>query len=504
MKKTVSVLAVFILILYCFTSCGTEDGKESANSTAGNSSAEIQSQTDNTSEEMSEETDPLAHIEQQNLNRTVTFLVNGDIYDRYMSVEILPNDNSPDLISEAVAERNRIVEQKLGVNIAELRVTADQMMTRIRTAASSSANEFDVAMPYLYVAAALTSEKMFYDLNDFSNIINFDADYWNKQARDALTIDNKLYFATGDFSLLSFECTHAIVFNKTVLNRVEGESPYSLVESGNWTYDTLTMLAKLATAETDGTDGMTYKDSYGFWVDGDYILSMFIGSGERLSTKDGDDFPAIDIYTNRSVDVIKSLTDLVNDKTSSFYIESCHTQAVAAGDKDCYFAATKAFAEGRALFRSLSLVDLHELSAFEVDYGILPTPKYNTEQDDYYCFGSTQTVTAAAIPISHDDPATVALVLEAMAAASQNTVKYNYYEVLLKSRKIQDQESEIMLDVIFKNRVYDLADIYNWGGIRSLVVDTVTNGGYTFTSKWQSVSDAVISKMEETIDFFRE
>jgi hypothetical protein len=231
---------------------------------------------------------------------------------------------------------------------------------------------------------------------------------------------------------------------------------------------------------------------------------MFIGSGERMSSKDDSDFPSITVYNTRSADVVSNLIDLVNDKTASFYIESCQSQALADGEKDCYYAATKAFAEGRALFRSLSLVDLHELSDFEVNYGILPTPKYNAEQENYYCFGSTQTVTAAAIPVSCEDPQTLALVLEAMAAASQNTVRYNYYEVLLKSRKIKDDESEKMLDIIFSNRVYDLADIYNWGSIRNLIVDTVTSGTNNFTSKWESISGSIQTQMENTIDFFKE
>ncbi len=506
MKKTVALLSALIFIVSSFSSCGV--GNDADNSSAvestSNESTGTAENSDESESDVSAELDPLAHIEQQNLDRTVTFLVNGDEYGRYMSVEILPNENSPTLISEAVAERNRLVEQKLGIQIAELRVNTNDMLTKVRLDASSSTNEFDIAMPYLYIAATLTTEKMLYDLNEYSDIINFGADYWNQQAKEALSIDNKLYFATGDFSLLSFECTHAIVFNKTLLNQVGGVSPYELVESGDWTYDSLLELAKKATFEKDGVDGMSYKDSYGFWVDVDYILSMFIGSGERMSSKGEEDFPDITVYNKRSADVVSSLVDLVKDKTATFYIESCQTQAVADGEKDCYYAATRAFAEGRALLRSLSLVDLHELSEFEVDYGILPTPKYNADQDNYYCFGSTQTVTAATIPIANEDPQTLALVLEAMAAASKNTVRFSYYEILLKSRKIQDYESEKMLDIIFSNRVYDLADIYNWGNIRSLITDTVVGGTNNFTSKWDSLNRSITTQMEKTIDFFKE
>ncbi|MEG1743302.1 MAG: hypothetical protein RR246_03965, partial [Clostridia bacterium] len=73
-------------------------------------------------------------------------------------------------------------------------------------------------------------------------------DYWDGKAVEDLSIANRVFFATGDFSLLTFDCTHAIVFNKTVISENANlEDPYKLLEDGKWTFDALYKNSKLFT-----------------------------------------------------------------------------------------------------------------------------------------------------------------------------------------------------------------------------------------------------------------
>jgi hypothetical protein len=183
--------------------------------------------------------------------------------------------------------------------------------------------------------------------------------------------------------------------------------------------------------------------------------------------------------------------------------EEFNNDAITAGYTNCYWAARDALGNDRALFVTISLSDVLNMSEYQdCDFGLLVTPKYTVDQDRYYSYISIIYATGCVIPVSNQDPERAALVLEAMAAASTNTVKFNYYERILKLQKFKDEESEKMLDFIFDNRVYDIGALYNWNNLRDFVSSCVSGASNTFTSSYDAQKDVFISKMQDTIDFF--
>lgn len=279
---------------------------------------------------------------------------------------------------------------------------------------------------------------------------------------------------------------------------------------GEWTIDKLHEMARAATSDSDGETGMTYEDTWGFFVNLNYATSLFVGSGERLSQKDEDDMPIITVNTERAITVMDKIVELYGDQASTIQIESFATEASGNGT-DCWAEATRAVAEGRALFRSMAIVDLHELDDYEdVNYGILPTPKFTADQEEYHCNVSTIYASSIAIPSqTPNNPEDIAIALEALAAASSVTVRDAYYNNILKTRSLQDDESEKMLDIMFENRVYDLGAIYGWGQTTGIYdPDSLTNflnyiatsGQNTFASKWQSIQSKVEQGLKETLE----
>ena len=97
-----------------------------------------------------------------------------------------------------------------------------------------------------------------------------------------------------------------------------------------------------------------------------------------------------------------------------------------------------------------------------------------------------------------------------MCEASTDTTKDAYFNVILKLRKIQDNESEAMLDTIFNGRVYDLGIIYNWGGSGPYDTNSIGNfmngvaysGSQTFASTLESISNGVEASLKNTLDAF--
>lgn len=184
--------------------------------------------------------------------------------------------------------------------------------------------------PYFHDAAQLAPDGLFLNLYDFDEQINFDAPYWDSRCAEDVSVAGKLYFTTGDLSLLTFDCTHCLIFNKKLMRDLGiEENPYQLVLDGEWTIDKLHEMAKQATYDSDGVTGMTYKDTWGMFINQNYATSLFIASGERLSRKDEDDMPIITVNSENAVRVMDKIVSLFSDKSSTILIESFATEATA-------------------------------------------------------------------------------------------------------------------------------------------------------------------------------
>lgn len=504
MKKASRLVIFFVLLALLSTaivSCGDTNNEKSDDIVATSSTTSSTELFGN-----------LPNVKYQDAE--ITILVEGDYTDLYKSEEIVPNESSFSLISDAVATRNALVEEKFGVKIKEVRTTRYGEMQQLLTNNQTSGLDlYDIVTPYIPLAAALSLQNYFYLMNDNENL-HLDEKYWDQGAIKGLSINNKNYFATGDFSLLSLGCTHAIVFNKDLIKENNLENPYDLVKDGKWTIDKLNEMARKVTSDSDGVTGMSYKDTYGFLINENFATSMFVGSGERITGKNSEDLPSIAVYSDRGVSVFEKIFKLVNDKQATGHIDSqLFISQTKADSKTVWEAATESVANKKALFRAMAIVDIPELGDYECNFGILPIPKYDEEQTEYYSLVSAVAVSCAAIPVtnSEKDFNRNAIILDAICQASTDTVKYNYYQVMLKSRKIQDLESEQMLDEIFNNRVYDLGMIFGWGGagigdpdsISYFMNTIVFSGTNTFASKYESIKSKIQTSLDNTIEKFQ-
>ena len=106
------------------------------------------------------------------------------------------------------------------------------------------------------------------------------------------------------------------------------------------------------------------------------------------------------------------------------------------------------FVTGMATFLSGTVGDMSAARACEHDYGYVPIPKYDTEQDQYVAMIHNG-ASSAGIPATSPDVERTCTVLENLAAYSYKFVKYEYYDVLMQGRSVRDGDSIEMLDIIF-------------------------------------------------------
>jgi hypothetical protein len=419
----------------------------------------------------------------------------------YYSEEVVALESSDTVLQKGVSDRNDLIEEKYGVTVEAYAV--DNVAATLKTDATAGTATYDAAMPFMGDAAALAQDGSFYNLYDFSDYIHLDAPWWDQNANENLSIAGKLYFTTGDISIMQKIVSSAILFNKDMYGELCLDTygdMYQLVRDGKWTIDAMYEMGKLATMETDGVAGMSFNDNWGM-VGTNAATSFFIGSGNKLITKDNKDIPQIEFGTNES-SVLYAEKVLQIFQDDAWFINTQKIEKVWP-EPNVWEGAMGAFGNKRSLFYPSAFSALKKLRSYDVDsiYGIIPNPKATEEQEKYYTSANIKLAYGICIPVNVPNPEFSAYMIEAMACGGKNFVTPAYYEVTLKSRAAKDDDSAAMLDLIFGNVVYDLGILYNFGNI-NMFDSMMANNKTGVASELQSIEPAVQAAIDAYVEAY--
>ena len=179
-------------------------------------------------------------------------------------------------------------------------------------------------------------------------------------------------------------------------------------------------------------------------------------------------------------DLIKA-SDLL-DKLLDLLYTGHSTYIVAPGKEQ---VAKEMFSKNQGLFYvecAGYIVGLRDMSD---DFGVLPMPKYDQAQKNYSTFTSVVGSTMV-VPQGAKNFEDMSKVIETMAILSGKSVIPTYYDLVLKRKTVRDEESAGMLDIIFSNRIYDLANYYEKLGLMYLFQGAVDQKNTSFSSKYSS------------------
>ena len=105
-------------------------------------------------------------------------------------------------------------------------------------------------------------------------------------------------------------------------------------------------------------------------------------------------------------------------------------------------------------------VEAEDFRSMDAEYGIIPIPKFDEKQTNYYSHAHDQFIVYGIINKSGSNYDNLGAVLECMAIESERTVKNAYFEIALKGKYSKDQQSWDMLDMIVKNIKIDAGLLY--------------------------------------------
>lgn len=318
--------------------------------------------------------------------------------------------------------------------------------------------------------------------------------WWDKDSYESLSLFGHHYGICGDFTVSDDMTLWALFFNKDMRAANEFDNPYDLVKNQTWTYEAMYRMAKGAARNLDTDPAMTYEDQWGVTYLRDTVSGMINSIGIRFGETDEDGIPFIGFYNDANVTKILKIFDYLYDT------DTCYNIHAKGGDEIAVFT------EGRALFTFGGIYYAPQMRQAETDvnFGILPYPKYDTAQEDYISSVSPLFLTVLCIPKNcvNEDLNFKSAVMEEYAYYGQKIVVPEFYDRLLLGRVAKDVETQEILDFIFGNVTFDIGNIFNFGDLPFRVIDMTITSDRNIASVYGNYGNAANGAIEALIKKF--
>lgn len=490
--KRILCSALAALMLFSACACGTGTENETEAATKGEASS-----NNNTEAETKETLDiPDTRYDGQEMIIMTRDESEWSSMSIYAERDQMNDENYP--LAEAVYTRNDMVLQNYGVTIKEYKEQTPNMPTKVQTEVNAPTGDYQAVVSNVDVAAGCSNNALVWDLKSLeTSSLDFDKPWWDTQMIEGFTLNDRVFFATGDLLTLDNDATFVMMFNKTMVKeRPQIPNLYELVSNYEWTFDRLFEYEQLAVEDPDG-DGVLSYDSgtCGFALTNDVFYSMFYAGGLSVVTREDDGSLSFGLNVERAQNVADSAKRIF----AKDYVVNINDVATSSGvgvpevGKTC-------FGDNHALFLGEVLQCVERMRGYDVDFGVIPYPMYEAGQKAYYHM-MHKTGSVVSIPRSvSKDIEMVSSMLEAMAYYSVDTVTKQYYEINLTTKHVKDEQSGPMIDMILASRVCDLAYYYNWGSaVGNLVEALKPTSSKSIASSAKSLEKQVNRQIENTL-----
>lgn len=392
---------------------------------------------------------------------------------------------SGDQLSDAIYYRNKAVEERFKVRLNFISGNFGDITRTVQSSVLAGDDQYQLLANHAlesnnWVAAGILNN--WYDIE----YVNFDKPWWSPSNKNDLTYNDTAYLAVGDFSLTTIGRTYAIYFDKIHGDSYNLPDMYQLVRDGKWTIDMLSDLSKDIYTDLNNDGKRDFDDFYGYSTSVTSNIGAYLfTSGLKIIDKG-----EIVLDVGKTSDLIAKLITLTQVNEGTFYDPDYKN---ASGNP--HYAGAEKMAAGTTLFASAMIeTGINYLRNNDNDYGIIPYPKWDEEQNDYITIVDGG-FTILAIPKTVVDTEKAGIIAEALCAETHKNVIPVYYDIAIKEKGARDEESLEMIDFIMSKRVYDFGYVYDKGYsgfgfcIETMVKDDNTNFASYYASNIARISD---------------
>lgn len=390
-----------------------------------------------------------------NLNgRSIRILARSG--DKDTRLEFLADEESGDIVEDAVYKRNLTVCERLNVTLDVIEVNEERhsgagINDLLTASVMAGSDDYDLVANHLGQLSPLILQGIFQNMYDLP-YIDWDQPWWNQSYNDAVTIGGKRYACAGELSLSMIMGIYATFFNKQLWdNYYNDQDLYEIVKSGDWTLDKLTEFSTGVYEDINGDGAADEGDTFGMSYILDSIQADAFAAGAGVSfTEYSDGKYTWALENEHTADFLGKMEKLLFDKSTllTTNLDAFQTTLLDKMKNDS------------ALFIVHMLSGTELLRDMVGDYGIVPMPKFDASQSDYKTTvhnGSS----VFAIPATAVGADEIAAVLEALCSESYRMVTPAYFDVALKVKYARDDSASEMLDICIDSISFDFAYLFN-------------------------------------------
>ena len=348
-------------------------------------------------------------------------------------------------------------------------------------------------MAFLSLANALTAAQGGTTMN-FNNTETFDPTHkwWDEKFIKECTLYNEdLYAVAGALNIWDDCSNNCYIFNKDLLEKYDVDSPYDSVFDGTWTLDTLVEDIKKLTVDVNGDQDFDENDNWGIGTYGNGVRFALCGFDGGIAKMAEEGYPEIVCNNETTIQKCKDWFDKVTNS------DCLYNQGVNGTT-----SYEDLFEQGQLGFGMTNLTHPFKLRNMSDEYGILPEPKYNTEQQDYTSTVNTAFFTAYVLPKNCQDPNMAAACLEVMSGFSVDTLDDSLHTILFGSKLTRDQESRKILTIISETISFDWSGIGDWNNGLAACFEMRQGSSFTLASSLASTVDSAQTGLDSMLESF--
>ncbi|MDD4773737.1 MAG: hypothetical protein PHZ09_09055 [Eubacteriales bacterium] len=407
--------------------------------------------------------------------------------------EAFAAEQNGDPLNDAIYLRNRTVEETLEVELTVYSLSSfANAANDFKKTVLAADDVIDYALINVSNLPSLLGTDMLTDL--YSLDVDFSRSYWDQNSVGELELFGTLYAVTGDISLYSAYAPITYFFNKNLTEEYALGDPYDKVRSGSWTLDAAFEMSRKVAKDLNGNGKTDIDDSFGMLFESASLVYMVRSGGVRLTQKDSEGIPQITVNTERTSRLVELCVPFLNDKATNILAGN-----YTGYDNTFTDLMLPMFIDNRALFYNNQMLVALNLRNMNADFGVLPPPKYDAAQENYYCPVSDWWATFVVVPVTNGSPEMTSHVIDAAAYYSQQLVRPAYIDTTVLNKTLRDEDSVEMVELIFANRIYDLGSFYNWGNINGMFANLASGNNTGFASAYASAETKIRTELDKTI-----
>ena len=346
-------------------------------------------------------------------------------------------------IKKSVVDRNEKVQNLLNIELDYDAIsgnTGNQTVfaTTIRTSNYSGDNVYDLVIPQSYYGVALGLEGCYFNYMN-SDSVRWDEPWYYQDVNDKCQIYGQTYFLASAFLMDKIQAAMVAWYNVGLGEQfgLSVDDLYQRVFDGEWTFEDLDELSRVV----ENNEGV-----YG-------AVSVWHGIRALLIAQDTP-FVTVSDSGDVSLSYYNQHLESVFSRVYSFVNENPNVYAMDSGNE-----AVELFPQGQSLF-ALSYVGLMASSDYmnsDLDYTLLPMPKYDAEQENYIT--DVQRWDLVSV-LSNADTERACVVLDALSYYSYTDVVPEFWDHLLGSRFARDPMVPDVLEIVRQSINIDFSAIY--------------------------------------------